>query len=115
LNFWASWCGPCVEEFPALVGIAEKYTDKVVFLAVSEDLEITRVHMFLEKMQAQGVNTVRPNILITREEGQDIAHKLYQTFRLPETYIIGPDLKIKGKLIGAEWKPATLHALIDSL
>lgn len=38
LNFWATWCGPCVEEFPDLVKLHNKYADKgLVVLGVSMD------------------------------------------------------------------------------
>src|ERR1022692_5231127 len=40
LNFWASWCGPCVEETPSLTRFAEDYAGKgVVVLGVSVDKE----------------------------------------------------------------------------
>src|SRR5262245_27261609 len=38
LNFWATWCGPCKEEIPALIELAEKYRDKdLVILGISVD------------------------------------------------------------------------------
>lgn len=40
INFWATWCAPCVEEFPALVAAAERYADDgVVLVTVSQDFE----------------------------------------------------------------------------
>ncbi len=37
LNFWATWCPPCVQEMPSLVQLQKQLGDKVTILAVSED------------------------------------------------------------------------------
>jgi cytochrome c biogenesis protein CcmG, thiol:disulfide interchange protein DsbE len=37
LNFWATWCGPCKEEIPALIELASKYRDDLVVLGISID------------------------------------------------------------------------------
>ncbi len=39
-NFWASWCGSCLEEFPSLVELRKKYSeDQVIIFAISSDNE----------------------------------------------------------------------------
>lgn len=40
LNFWASWCRPCLEEFPGLVKFQEKYKGKVLVLGINGDEEV---------------------------------------------------------------------------
>jgi len=56
VNFWATWCGPCREEFPDLVKIDAEYRGKIDFLTVSLDFieEIdTTVPTFLSEMNAE--------------------------------------------------------------
>ena len=56
VNFWATWCGPCREEFPDLVKIDEEYRGKIDFITVSLDFieELnTAVPMFLGEMNAE--------------------------------------------------------------
>ena len=56
VNFWATWCGPCREEFPDLVKIDAEYRGKIDFLTVSLDFieEIdTAVPTFLSEMNAE--------------------------------------------------------------
>jgi thiol-disulfide isomerase/thioredoxin len=55
INFWATWCDPCREEFPDLVKIDEDYKGKIDFITVSLDdlAEINRdVPKFLQDMKA---------------------------------------------------------------
>jgi len=56
VNFWATWCVPCLEEFPDLVKIDNDYKDKIDFIIISIDdlAEIDRdVPQFLAKMKAE--------------------------------------------------------------
>ncbi len=95
LNFWATWCPPCVQEVPALVALQQQMGDKVTVLAVSMDVDADAYNAFTSK-RMRGVLTVR-----------DPDHKsssLYGTFAYPETFLIGRDGKIQRKFIGAvEW------------
>jgi thiol-disulfide isomerase/thioredoxin len=56
INFWATWCGPCREEYPDLVKIDEQYRGKIDFLTVSLDDVVdkdTAVPKFLAEMKAK--------------------------------------------------------------
>ena len=56
INFWATWCDPCREEFPELVQIDEDYQGKIDFITISLDdlAEIKRdVPKFLVEMKAK--------------------------------------------------------------
>ncbi len=50
LDFWATWCGPCVEELPLLAEVAHEYKDKqVVFFAVNQGEEPQEIREFLKE------------------------------------------------------------------
>lgn len=71
VNFWATWCAPCIEEFPDLVKIDNDYKGKIDFITVTlDDVEElnTGVPKFLKKMNA-GMPTF---LLKTDDEGSAI-------------------------------------------
>jgi cytochrome c biogenesis protein CcmG/thiol:disulfide interchange protein DsbE len=99
LNFWATWCPPCVEEMPSLVQMQKMVQSKgVIVLAVSEDDDADAYHKFLKE---HGVD-----LLTVRDPGQqdekgvaNVAAR-YGTFKFPETYIIDRNGIIQRKFIG---------------
>jgi thiol-disulfide isomerase/thioredoxin len=106
LNFWASWCAPCVEETPSLSRLAQQYADKgVVVLGVSVDQNEASYRTFLRKYQ--------PAFLTARERK---LHAEFGTFMYPETYIIGADGKVLRKIAeGADWTDPNMIRYFDSL
>ncbi|MDE5873427.1 MAG: TlpA family protein disulfide reductase [Lachnospiraceae bacterium] len=48
LNFWATWCGPCVGEMPAFQKLSEEYTDELVILAVNCSEDKDTVQKFID-------------------------------------------------------------------
>ena len=50
INLWATWCGPCREEFPGLVRVAHKYQGqglKVILVSADDDKDMAEVKKFL--------------------------------------------------------------------
>jgi cytochrome c biogenesis protein CcmG, thiol:disulfide interchange protein DsbE len=106
LNFWASWCPPCVQETPSLSKLAADYKDKgVVVLAISVDKEEKAYRDFLKRFQ--------PAFLTARDFE---VHEEYGTFIYPETYVIDAKGKVRKKIAeGADWSNPELTGFINSL
>jgi len=116
LNFWASWCAPCVKEFPLFMDMALAHKDDVVFLALSSDHDMAAMNRFLDKMRgAHPEAMASENVMIALDEDGAITRGLFQTFRLPETIIIDGEGVMREKLIGANWSAADLERLIDKI
>lgn len=61
LDFWASWCGPCMMQMPYAKKIEEKFKDKdVVFLYVSIDEDAASWKSAITKASIEGVHTISP-------------------------------------------------------
>lgn len=116
LNFWASWCAPCIKEFPALIRTAGQYKDNVVLIALSADFKIEAMEKFLNSLHAdKTLDLDTGNIITGQDVNQSIMQDLFGTYALPETYIIAPDQRLHTKLVGANWTEAELHESIESL
>ncbi len=95
LNFWATWCPPCVEEMPSLVKLQSNLKDRVVVLAVSVDDDERSYRTFLKKNNVD---------LLTVRDPQQKSNELYGTFKFPETYIIDRQGVVQRKFIGpVDW------------
>jgi cytochrome c biogenesis protein CcmG, thiol:disulfide interchange protein DsbE len=96
LNFWATWCAPCVEEMPSLEQLQERFKGKgITVLAVSIDDDGNAYHQFLKDHKV--------DMLTVRDESKH-SSILYGTFKYPETYVIDRNGIIRRKFIGAvEW------------
>ena len=108
LNYWASWCPPCVEETPALIELHKRISSRNgVVLGVSVDEDEQAYKKFI---QDHGINfpTSRD---ASKKSAQD-----YGTLMYPETYIIDRKGKIARKVIGPQdWNSAEMVAYFDAL
>ena len=81
INFWATWCGPCRNEFPAINKVYEEYKDKVAFIALSKEPKDTD----------EIISSFRKENGLTLPMGGDGDHELYkyaETNNVPVTMII---------------------------
>ncbi len=108
LNFWATWCPPCVEEMPSLNHLHERLANRgVAILGVSVDEDAATYDQFLRDHQVRFPTYRDPAKKIPSE---------YGTFMYPETYIIGRDGRIARKIIGPQnWTSADLQQYIVEL
>jgi cytochrome c biogenesis protein CcmG/thiol:disulfide interchange protein DsbE len=108
LNFWATWCPPCVEEMPSLVEMQRRMKSKgVTVLAVSVDVDENAYKQFLKDH--------RVDLLTVRDPGQKSSN-LYGTFKFPETYIIDRNGLMRRKFIGAvDWTSPEITEFLGKL
>lgn len=108
LNFWATWCPPCVDEADSLVALQKviQPLGGTVF-GVSQDDDVSAYNQFLA---AHHVNY--PNY---REASGKIPRQ-YGTVMIPETYVIDRQGKIERKIVGAQdWTNPEMLAYLKSV
>nr|WP_277349416.1 TlpA disulfide reductase family protein [Pseudoflavitalea sp. G-6-1-2] len=104
IDFWASWCGPCVASFPKLKEVYEQYKNK--------GFEIVGVST--DKSEAAWQTAVKKylNPWPQLHDTQNIAGKFFAVKMLPTTYLIHPDGKIVARDVHAEELGAKLSELL---
>lgn len=96
VNFWASWCEPCREEFEELMQLQESYGSKgLVVLAVNLAEMKPRIAQFLK---GNGFAENSLEILLDRNS---IVYKSWRARGLPTTFLVSKSGKIEGVWIGA--------------
>ncbi len=104
LNFWTSWCEPCIVEMPSLVQLQKQMAPRVTVLGVSTDEDDRAYHNFLRKYNI--------DFLTVRDPDRKSAD-LYGTTGQPETFIIDTHGVLRRKFIGAvDW---TSPEIVDYL
>ncbi len=101
VNFWATWCKPCVKEFPELMKLYANYKDKgfkLIFISLDDLPDIdTKLKPFLLK---SGVDfTTYYNTFAKPEELIDYIDKKWSG-AIPSTYIYDREGKLKSSIIG---------------
>ncbi len=105
INFWATWCPPCVAEMPSFELLYQDYGDKVGFLFIAED-DVEKVTAFIQKkgytLPVYFSTSQAPDILISNS--------------LPTSYIIDRKGKVIVKEIGAaDWNSKSTTDILDKL
>jgi cytochrome c biogenesis protein CcmG, thiol:disulfide interchange protein DsbE len=91
LNFWTSWCEPCIVEMPSLRQLQKQMGSQVTVLAVSTDEDAAAYHNFLQQYNID---------FLTVNDRKKLSSDLYGTTGQPETFIIDPSGVVRRKFIG---------------
>jgi peroxiredoxin len=92
LNFWATYCVPCIEELPSLMQLQKQMGSRITVVAISEDDSQEKYHAFLKKYNV--------DLLTVRDPTQE-SKIIYKTTAVPETFVIDKDGIVRRKFIGA--------------
>lgn len=102
VNFWATWCKPCVKEFPELVKLYNNYKDRgldIVFISVDvpEDVD-PKVIPFLKKQEVDFVS-----YLNKFDKPEDLINYIDKNWEgaIPSTYIYDKEGKLTSHILGS--------------
>jgi thiol-disulfide isomerase/thioredoxin len=106
LNFWATWCGPCIMEMPSLLQLHHDQPNLAI-LAISIDDDPDAYTHFLARRHVD---------LITVRDPAQKAAQLFRTEMWPETYVIDRKGMIRRKFVGAQdWSSPEIRAYLKNL
>ena len=108
LNFWATWCPPCVEEIPGLNEMARQLGPQgLVVLGVSVDKDANAYKQFLQKS---------PLAYLTARDPDEKINLSYGTIQYPESYLIDRNGRVIEKYISSQpWASPQMLAHVKSL
>ncbi|MCM2280909.1 MAG: TlpA family protein disulfide reductase [Bdellovibrionaceae bacterium] len=110
VNFWASWCNPCVQEFPSLIKLIDHFKGDVILLAISTDENKSDIESFLKAF-----GLPKPNIEILWDPERKVA-TTYGVGKIPESFLVGKNQKLIRKIIGIDdWATPDAFAFFTSL
>ncbi len=105
VNFWATWCPPCIAEMPSMEKLYSDYKNEVVFLLVSNEDEAT-----ITKFKAKHDYNFKVYSSLSQEP------KELETTSIPRTLIIDKNGSIiLDKTGAANWNSDSIRALLDTL
>lgn len=106
LNFWATWCAPCIKEMPILTSLQEKYGDKLQIIGILiEDKDPKELADFMTKYKMNFPVTIGA-------ENYRIAKAFDDVKMFPESFLYGKDGKFVKKYVG-EVPSVELEAIIN--
>lgn len=103
LNFWASWCAPCIQELPSLSELAEKHKEEILVVAVSSE-SIERIQSFLN----QSFSDLSPHLRVVQMDEKH-KQKYFPKDQIPVTYLFNKEGLLRFKEVGVrDWAEESL-------
>ena len=108
VNFWATWCGPCKDEMPALGRLRQQLDpERFALLTITTDLQREGIKQFLANLKVQ--------LPVLFDEDHDVSHA-YLVRALPTTIFIDPQGTLIGRAVGPrDWDAPTVIRAVQSV
>jgi thiol-disulfide isomerase/thioredoxin len=106
LSFWATWCGPCIEEMPSLQKM-QRDLPEVHVIGIASQQDPADYRAWLQR---------HPITILSLFDQQQKSNALYGSFRFPETYVIDKQGIVRRKFIGAQnWSSPEIETYLKRL
>src|SRR3989338_2425396 len=114
VNFWATWCAPCVRELPCLLAVARKYRDSGLrIVAISVDKDWDAVERFFTRYPQLAAAKTEFTVVLDRDAS--VATK-YGATQFPESFLINRDFILDLRLSGEQaWQDPRLEVYYDRI
>ncbi len=107
LNFWATWCGPCRAEMPALAEIQAQYASRgVIVVGVNQREDTGSIRRYLDSIGVDFPIALDPT-------GE--SNRLYRVFGLPTTYLVDRQGVIRDAVFGGPMARALIESKLAPL
>jgi thiol-disulfide isomerase/thioredoxin len=111
VNFWATWCPPCREEFPSMIAMARQMEDQPFrMLALTQDEDEAALQAFLQEQQVP-----LDLVWVLRDPGGEVARR-WGTRLLPETWWMDRDGRVALRYQSTrDWTGADFHQIAERM
>lgn len=105
INYWATWCAPCIAEMPSIQSLYNDYKNKIIFVFITSDSKIKTTEFY------QKNNYSLPTYNLTSEIAPEIS-----TTSLPTTFIVDKNGKLALRGTGvSNWNSIKIRQILDDL
>ena len=108
VNFWASWCVPCADEFPLLKSAQDRHADDgLVIVGIVYQDRSQAAAQFMDRQDAAWIAAADPDGRVAER---------YAVLGPPETFLIGRDGTVEARALGqfsADWLDTNLAAIME--
>lgn len=105
VNFWATWCPPCIEELPSLMALQHQLP-QVTVIAISVDEDEDAYRRFLAQNHVD---------LLTIRDPERRINPLFGTTQFPDTYVVDRNGLIQRKYAARDWTSPEIIAYLKQL